>query len=206
MKIIHQSYPTIGGPTDGGMIATPWLRVWVHVDERKMAGIAWSEELDNDLAVDYGEPELRPRPKTPLQQTTLYMCPDSDVGLVLLDIVGNTRVTVDQAVQQIEGCYVFHPESLSLRWVQIKSTPGALPNSVSARYQLLAEFAMREQALAEKAFGWVGRPDDALALRVLRAHGDDPDLALRARVFDRRRLSRWARFGMPPGDGSLPGT
>jgi hypothetical protein len=93
-----------------------------------------------------------------------------------------------------------------MRWVQLRAATPPAPGSDAERHLLLAEFTFREHALAEKAHAHVGRPDDALALRVMRAHPDDPDVQLRARIFDRRRLARWARRGMPPSDETLPGT
>lgn len=202
MKIVHQSYPAIGGPTDGRMIATPWSRVWVHIEAGKMQQLAWSESLLHD----WHEDDVAPHAPTPLQQSTLYLCPDSDVGYVLLDIVGNTRRGLADALTDIEGVYAYDHPTLSMRWVQLRNSKAPLPGSLAERYLTAAEFSFREHALAEKAHAHVGRPDDALALRVLRAFPDDPDLGLRARHFDRRRLAHWARLGMPPSDGSLPPT
>lgn len=202
MKIVHQSYPAIGGPTDGRMITTPWSRVWVHVEVGKMRNLAWSESLLDD----WREDDPTPRPLTPLQQSTLYLCPDSDVGYVLLDVVGNSRGGLDRALMDIEGVYVYEHPTLSMRWVQLRNATAPRRRSAAERFRLLAEFSFREHALAEKAWAHIGQPDDALALRVMRAHPDDPDVQLRAKVFDRRRLARWARLGMPPSDGTLPDT
>lgn len=202
MKIVHQSYPAIGGPTDGRMITTPWSRVWVHLEIGKMQSLAWSESLLHD----WHEDDPSPRTPTPLQQSTLYLCPDSDVGYVLLDIVGNTKRALGEAMHDIEGVYVHDHSTLSMRWVQLRNATAPRPRSAAKRFRLLAEFSFREHALAEKAWAHIGPPDDALALRVMRAHPDDPDVQLRAKVFDRRRLARWARLGMPPSDGTLPGT
>jgi hypothetical protein len=197
MRIVRQSYPAIGGPTDGRMITTSWSRVWVHVDARTMRAIEWSGDLieamnDADVQSDAG---------SPLQQCTQYLCPDAEVGAALLDIVGNASLTVDAAIQEIDGVYAFDHELLALRWVQVKSAAADAAGSPASRFRLLLEFALREHALAEHAHAWVGRPDDALPLRIMRAHPDDPDVQLRATTFNRRRAVRWARFGMPPTDG-----
>lgn len=202
MKIIHQSYPAIGGPTDGRMLTTPWSRVWVHIEASQMQQLAWCESLLDD----WHEDDVVPRAATPLQQSTLYLCPDSDVGYVLLDIVGNTRASLAKALHDIEGVYVYDHETLSMRWVQLRTATPPTPGSSAARHLLLAEFTFREHALAEKAYNHIGRPDDALALRVMRAHPDDPDVELRAKTFERRRRSRWSRFEGPSSDGTLPGS
>lgn len=194
MKIVHQSYPAIGGPTDGRMITTPWSRVWVHVEVGKMKGLAWSESLLND----WHEDDPTPRAPTPLQQSTLYLCPDSDVGYVLLDIVGNTKRGLGEAMHDIEGVYVHDHSTLSMRWVQLRNATAPRPRSTAERFRLLAEFSFREHALAEKAWAHIGRPEDTLAARILAAHPDDPDLTIRARQFHRRLKVFWTRRrGMP---------
>ncbi len=200
MKIVLQSYPAIGGPTDGRMLTTPWSRVWVHLERGKLEGLAWCESLLDD----WHEDDAVPRPSTPLQQSTLYLCPDSDVGYVLLDLVGNSGITLAGAIGDLEGVYVYHHETLSMRWVQLRSAIPAAPMSPAIRYFLLAEFAFREHALAEKAWSHIGQPDDSLAFRVLLAHPDDPDLAIRANDFDRKRRSHWARPRLPPYDDGFP--
>lgn len=202
MRIVRQSYPTIGGPTDGCMITTSWSRVWVHVDARTMRTIEWAGDL-----IDALDDEAAPSPaSSPLQQCTQYLSPDTELGAVLLDILGNTRMTLTAAIQEIEGVYSYDQAALALHWVQLKSAVADAPGGGAARYRLLAELALREHALSEGAYGWAGRPGDALAERVLGAHPDDPDAQIRARVFERSRRTVWARYGAPPNDGSLPGT
>lgn len=192
MKIVHQSYPVFGGPTDGRMITTPWSRVWVHLEVGKMQGLAWAESLLHD----WREDDPSPRTPTPLQQSTLYLCPDSDVGYVLLDIVGNTKRGLGEAMHDIEGVYVHDHSTLSMRWVQLRIARAPRPRTTAERFRLLAEFSFREHALAEKAWAYIGRPEDTLAARILAAHPDDPDLAIRARLFHRRLRVYWSRRGM----------
>ena len=199
MKIVHQSYPAIGGPTDGRMITTPWSRVWVHLEVGKMQGLAWCESLLHD----WHEHDPTPRAPTPLQQSTLYLCPDSDVGYVLLDIVGNTTRRLGDALRDIEGVYVYDHPALSMRWVQLRNATAPLRRSTAERFQMLAEFSFREHALAEKAWAHIGRPEDRLAARILAAHPDDPDLAIRARLFHRRLRVHWSRLGMPYSDDDI---
>ncbi len=192
----------MGGPTDGCMITTSWSRVWVHVDSRTMRAIEWAGPL-----IDALDDEAAPFPApSPLQQCTQYVCPDAELGAVLLDILGNTRVILMAAIQEIEGVYAYDHAALALQWVQMKSAVADTPGSGAERYRVLAELALREHALAVGAYGWAGPPGDALAERVLVAHPDDPDAQSRARVFERSRRILWARFGAPPNDGSWPGT
>lgn len=202
MRIVRQSYPAMGGPTDGCMITTSWSRVWVHVDSRTMRAIEWAGPVIDALD-DEAAPSAAP---SPLQQCTQYVCPDAELGAVLLDILGNTRVSLMAAIQEIEGVYAYDHAALALQWVQMKSVVADTPGSGAERYRVLAELALREHALSVGAFGWVGRPGDALAERLIGAHPDDPDAQLRVRVFEQSRRIMWARYGAPPNDGSWPGT
>jgi hypothetical protein len=202
MRIVRQSYPTIGGPTDGSMITTSWSRVWVHIDSRTMCATEWAGDL-----IDALDDESAPSPApSPLQQCTHYVCPDTELGVVLLDLLGNSRMTLTTAIQEIEGVYALDQAALAIRWVQMRSAVADTAGGGAERYRVLAELALREHALAVGAYGWAGRPGDALAERVLVAHPHDPDAQIRARVFERSRRIIWARYGLPPGTGSLPPT
>jgi hypothetical protein len=166
-----------------------------------MRTIEWAGDL-----IDAVDDESAPSPApSPLQQCTHYVCPDTELGAVLLDIFGNTRMTLKAAIREIEGVYAYDHDALALHWVQMKSAVVDAPGSGAERYRVLAELALREHALAVGAFGWAGLPSDALAERVIGAHPEDPDAQTRARVFERSRRILWARYGEPPNDGSLPG-
>ncbi|MCU0650566.1 MAG: hypothetical protein MUF00_21440 [Gemmatimonadaceae bacterium] len=166
-----------------------------------MRTIEWAGDLI-DAVDDESAPSRAP---SPLQQCTQCVCPDTELGAVLLDILGNTAMTLAAAIGTIDGVYVYDQATLALHWVQMKSAV-ADTGGGAERYRLLAELALREYALAVGAFGWAGRPGDALAERVIGAHPDDPDAQLRVRVFEQSRRILWARYGEPPSDGSLPGT
>lgn len=102
--------------------------------------------------------------------------------------------------------HAYDHAALALHWVPMKSAVADSPGGGAERCRVLAELALREHALAVGAYGWAGRPDDALAERVIGAHPDDPDAQLRARVFEQSRRILWARYGKPPGTGNLPPT
>jgi hypothetical protein len=184
------------------MITTSWSRVWVHIDARTMRTIEWAGDLI-DAVDDESAPSAAP---SPLQQCTQYVCPDTELGAVLLDILSNTTMTLAAAIREIDGVYAYDQASLALHWVQMKSAAAEVAGGGAERYRVLAELALREHALAVGAFRWAGRLGDALAERVIGTHPDDPDAQLRARVFEQSRRILWARYGAPPSDGSLPGT
>ncbi len=119
--------------------------------------------------------------------------------------MGNTKIGLRRALQDIAGVYVYDGPTLSMRWVELRNATTSKPGSDAERYRLLAEFAFREHALAEKAYAHVGRPDYGLAARILVAHLDDPDLSIRARQFHRRFKLYWSQFGMRhDSDDTLP--
>lgn len=82
-----------------------------------MCAIEWTGPLIDALD-DEAAPSAAP---SPLPQCTQYLCLDAALGSVLLDMLGNSRVTLTVAIEEIGGVGAYDHDVLALQWVQMKS-------------------------------------------------------------------------------------